>query len=149
MKAKAFIAAIALLSGGIFSGIAPTAFAEVPPMNGVYHYEDEDGATATWVIRTSCTSTCVAHVTTSPGRFFEAPLVNGRYAVTRTVPDGHTCPGWFIGDSAVLTESTSHAITVYQWWDPVTLTGEVDFLDSEAPCMNHDAKDWFTLTRIG
>jgi hypothetical protein len=40
-------------------------------------------------------------------------------------------------------------VTINQTWDPVALTGEVDFLDTSAPCGLVDPHDFFTLTRIG
>src|SRR5258708_36940248 len=71
----------------------PIAWAESPTMDGVYHYADEDGAVGTWIIRTTCTPDCVAHVTTAPGRGFDAPLIDGRYTVTLTGPAADTRPG--------------------------------------------------------
>ena len=116
-------------------------------MDGVFTYADEDGVVATWNITTTCTPGCVAHVTTAPGQGFDAPLVNGRYAATRTVPGGAVCPVEAIGET--LFDGGAHPVTVYQWWDPRTLTGEVDFLESPAPCGLHDWRDSFTLTKIG
>ena len=117
-------------------------------MNGTYRYADEDGDFGTWVISTSCTLGCVAHVTTSPGRGFDAALVDGRYTNTRSVPEGVTCTAY--GWEGIGTQTSTHAVTVTQWWDPATLTGEVDFLDTTAPCGVHeDPRDRFTLTRIG
>lgn len=116
-------------------------------MEGVYHYADEDGVTGTWTIGTTCTPGCVAHVSTGPGMGFDAPLVNGRYAVKRVVPEGAVCPAYFVGD--VPFAADSHPVHVYQWWDPVTLAGEVDFLETSAPCGLHDLRDAFTLTKIG
>jgi hypothetical protein len=118
-------------------------------MDGLYTYADEDGVVATWAIRTTCTPGCVAHVTTAPGHGFDAHLVNGRYTTTRVVPEGASCPAYTVGDNGALFDGGSHPVTVYQWWDPATLTGEVDFLDTPAPCALHDQHDTFTLTRIG
>lgn len=118
-------------------------------MDGVYTYADEDGVTGTWVIRTTCTPACVAHVTTGPGRGFDAPLVDGRFIVTRTVPGGAECPSYPVGENGAWFDGGAHPVTVTQWWDPRTLTGEVDFLDSPAPCGLGDVHDGFTLTRIG
>jgi hypothetical protein len=151
MKFSPFTAAIALLSALALCATPPIARAEVPAMDGVYTYADEDGVVATWSIRTTCTPGCVAHVTTAAGRGFDAPLVNGRYTVTRTVPEGAVCPGHadFVGETAAWFDGGEHPVKVYQWWDPRTLTGEVDFLESSAPCGLHDLRDTFTLTRIG
>jgi hypothetical protein len=112
-------------------------------MNGVYHYADEDGDTGTWVIRTACTPNCVAPVTTSPTRGFDAELIDGRYISTRTVAEGAICPAGEGGDGG------QHPVTFTQWWDPQTLTGEVDFLESSAPCGLKDLRGAFTLTKFG
>ena len=74
--------------------------------------------------------------------------MNGRYAVTRIVPEGVECPWYPIGDYGSWIEASTHTVAVYQWWDPKTLTGEVDFLESGIPCV-HDLNDSFTLTKIG
>jgi hypothetical protein len=148
MKINPFTAAIALLSGLGLYATPPIAWAESPMMDGVYHYVDEDGAVGTWIIRTTCAPDCVAHVTTAPGRGFDAPLIDGRFTVTRVVPDGATCPVINAGDFN-LYGGGKHDVTVNQWWDPVTLTGEVDFLESSAGCGLPDLRDSFTLTRFG
>lgn len=149
MKINAFIATIVLFSAAGLTATAPFASAETPTMaDGDYTYQDEDGVVATWSIRTSCTPGCAAHVTTAPGQGFTAPLVNGRYAVKRVVPEGAVCPGYTLGDNAAVFDGGVHPVHVYQWWDPVTLAGEVDFLETDAPCGLHDLRDSFTLTRI-
>jgi len=147
MRINAFIVAISLMSGLGLSAPPPLARAEVPPMDGVFTYADEDGVVATWIIKTTCTPGCVAHVTTAPGHGFDAPLVDGRYAVTRTVPEGALCPEFLIEGSSF--GGDMHPVTVYQWWNPLTLTGEVDFLESPAPCGLRDWRDTFTLTKVG
>jgi hypothetical protein len=151
MKINPFTAAIALLSALALCATPPIARAEVPAMDGVYTYADEDGVVATWSIRTTCTPGCVAHVTTAPGRGFDAPLVNGCYTVTRIVPEGAVCPGHadLVGETFAWSDGGEHPVKVHQWWDPRTLTGEVDFLESSAPCGLHDLRDTFTPTRIG
>ncbi len=147
MKINALTAAIALWSVLGLCATPPIAWAESPTMDGVYHYADEDGAVGTWIIRTTCTPDCVAHVTTAPGRGFDAPLVDGRYTITRTVSEGATCPVYSVGDFNLYGGST-HPVTFIQWWDPVTLTGEVDFLETSAPCGLPDLRDRFTLTKF-
>lgn len=147
MKIKVFIAAITLATGLTPSAASP-ASAEVPTMDGVYLYADEDGDTGKWVIRTTCTPDCVAHVTTSPGRGFDAPLVDGRYTNSRTIPEGVVCPGHTAGDYGRWIAASEHPVTVVQWWDPATLAGEVDYIDHDAPCTLASHTDRFTLTRI-
>jgi hypothetical protein len=146
-----FTTAIALVTGLGLLATAPPTRAETPPtMDGVYFYADEDGDTATWVIRTTCTPGCIAHVTTSPGRGFDAPLVAGRYTNTRTIPDGALCEGHLDGSHIEMLHwipATTHPVTVTQWWDPSTLTGEVEFFNNSAPCGVGDEHDRFTLTR--
>ena len=142
MRISTFIAATAIFAGAVtlpapLASAEPLASAD-EKMNGVYHYADEDGGAGTWIIRTTCTPACVAHVSTSMEGGFDAPLVNGRYTVARTVPEGAVCP-----------DSSQHPIDVNQSWDPVTLTGEVDFVNTAAPCGLEDNRDIFTLTRIG
>jgi len=117
-------------------------------MNGTFVYHDEDGDSGTWVVTTSCTPDCVAHVTTAAGGTFDAALVDGRYTSTRTIPDAVTCPGYTAGDFGRWIPSSTHPITVTQWWDPQTLSGEVDFFDHTGPCGLADHSDRFTLTRI-
>src|ERR1700709_1292576 len=113
MKINECTAAVALLAGLGFCATTPTAGAEeVPLMNGVYHYADDDGDVGTWTIRTRCTPGCVAHVTTSPGRGFDAPLVDGRYTVTRTVPEGVSCTSYGHGWEGMGTYVSTHAVTV-------------------------------------
>lgn len=147
MKINKFAAAFLLIPGLGFCAPAPNAWGEAP-MNGTYRYTDEDGDVGTWVIGTSCTPGCVAHVTTSPGRGFDAALVDGRYTNTRTVPEGVSCT-WY-GWEGIGTQISTHAVTVTQWWDPATLTGEVNFLGTDAPCGVHeDPRDRFTLTKLG
>lgn len=146
---KAVLATIALSSTAWLGVTAPPARAEAPPADGVYTYADEDGVVATWTIRTACAPHCVAHVTTAPGFGFTAPLVNGRHTVTRVVPEGVTCPAYLLGDNGSLWDGGTHPVTVHQWWDPLSLTGEVDFLESSAPCGIPDPHDTFTLTKIG
>jgi hypothetical protein len=141
--------ATAILPAFALGSAAPLARAEVQVMEGVYSYIDEDGDAATWTIRTTCTPHCVAQVTTVPGYGFAAPLINGRHTVTRTVPEGVTCPSYFLGDNGSLWDGGTYPVTVHQWWDPLTLTGGVEFLDSAAPCGIPDPHDTFTLTRIG
>jgi hypothetical protein len=148
-KTGAVLAAMVLASALGVCTTAPPAQAEVPPMDGVYTYADDDGDSGTWAIRTTCTPGCVAQVTTGPGRGFDAPLLNGRFVATRVVPDGVYCPGYHFHEDFYYYYAGSHPVTVTQWWDPVTLTGAVDFLSTSAPCGLSDAHDTFTLTRIG
>ncbi|MFV0493893.1 MAG: hypothetical protein ACK5M9_02390, partial [Mycobacterium sp.] len=63
MRINALIAAMALALAAGAIAETPLAHAGAPAMNGVYRYTDEDGATGTWVISTTCTPGCVAHVT--------------------------------------------------------------------------------------
>ncbi|MGD1110323.1 MAG: hypothetical protein ABR885_08590 [Mycobacterium sp.] len=66
MRINAFIAAAAFLTGGALFAPAPlAAAADDTKMNGVYSYADEDGLTGTWIINTTCTPGCVAHVKTA------------------------------------------------------------------------------------
>ena len=124
MRINTFIAAIALFASAGLCAPAPLAgAADDTKMNGVYSYADEDGLTGTWIITTTCTPGCVAHVKTALDSGFDAPLVNGRYTVTRTVPEGAVCP-----------DNSQHPVNINQSWDPATLIGEVDFLDTSAPC---------------
>ncbi|WP_108925225.1 hypothetical protein [Mycobacterium montefiorense] len=116
----------------------PLATPDDAKMNGVYHYADEDGGHGTWIVHTTCTPGCVAHVSTSMDNGFDAPLVDGRYTVNRSIPEGAICP-----------DSSQHPIDITQSWDPLTLTGEVDFLTTSAPCGLEDNRDIFTLTRVG
>ncbi|MDP7704107.1 MULTISPECIES: hypothetical protein [unclassified Mycobacterium] len=148
MRFNIFPASIALLFG-LGLGAAPQAAAENPTMNGVYHYADEDGDSGTWTITTTCSPACVAHVTTGSGRSFDARLENGRYVSNRIIMDGLECPSYFIGE--LVLGGRSHPVNVTQWWDPATLTGEVDFAhpSSVAPCTLDDHHDRFTLTPIG
>ncbi|MCV7148042.1 hypothetical protein [Mycobacterium riyadhense] len=149
MRITTFVAATAVFAGAGFCTTAPPVWAEVPAMDGVYTYADEDGIVATWTINTTCTPHCVAHVTTAPGQGFDAALVDGRYSVTRTVPEGALCPAFTAGANGASDEGGLHPVTVYQWWDPLTLSGEVDFLHSPAPCGLADRHDRFTLTKVG
>ncbi|MDP7705386.1 hypothetical protein [Mycobacterium sp. TY815] len=142
------LAAIALSSGTLIA-ISPAAGAEVPATEGVYAYMEGPVPAGTWTIRTTCTPQCVAHVTTSPGHGFSAPLVDGRHLVTRTVPDGVTCPLYFLGDNGSSWGGGAHPVTVRQWWDPATLEGGVDFLSSPAPCGIPNPRNSFTLVRVG
>lgn len=143
------IAAVALSCAVLFVAAAPPARADLPATEGVYTYLDEDGVSATWTIRTTCTSSCAAQVTTAPGHGFTAPLVNGRPTVTRTVPDGLTCPTYLLGENGSTWGGGQYPVTVRQSWDPHTLAGEADFLNTPAPCGIFDPHDTFTLTRIG
>jgi hypothetical protein len=143
MRIHTFIAAIAVFAGGAAWAPAPLASAAPPAaadakMNGVYHYADEDGGHGTWIVHTTCAPGCVAHVSTSMDSGFDAPLVDGRYTVNRSIPEGAICP-----------DSSQHPIDVTQSWDPVTLSGEVDFLTTSAPCGLEDNRDVFTLTKVG
>lgn len=147
MKVSTLTAAALSIVLGVSAAPAP-AHAEAPTPAGVYLYADEDGDTGTWIISTTCTPDCVAHVTTSSGRGFDAALVNGRYTNTRTIPGGVTCPGHTAGDFGRWIPASEHPVTVTQWWDPVTLAGEVDFFNDAAPCGLADRSDRFTLTRI-
>lgn len=149
MKIYARIATIAFLTGAGLSAPTLVAQAEATEMEGVYHYADEDGAVGTWTITTTCTPDCVAHVTTSDGGTFDAPLIGGRYTNTRTVPEGALCPAYRHWDDQRWIDASRHPVTFTQWWDPQTLTGEVDFWESSAPCGLADVRDTFTLTRIG
>lgn len=148
MRSSLSLTLVALFSGGL-AAVPPTAGAEGLAGSGVYAYLEGAVAAGTWTIETTCTPGCVAHVTTSPGHGFSAPLVNGRHVVTRTVPDGVTCPAYFLGDNGSSWGGGSHPVTVYQWWDPVTLVGGVDFLDSPAPCGIPNPRTTFTLVKIG
>jgi hypothetical protein len=139
MRIKTLMATAGIVAGAGLCTPAPLAgAADEMKMNGVYSYADEDGLVGTWIIHTTCSPSCVAHVSTSLENGFDAPLVDGRYSVTRTVPEGAVCP-----------DTSQHPVDVAQWWDPVTLTGEVDFLSTTAPCGLDDRHDSFVLTRIG
>jgi hypothetical protein len=143
MRISTSIAATVFFAGALswpapLAAAEPLAAGDDLKMNGVYHYTDEDGGAGTWIVHTSCAPGCIAHVSTAPDNGFAAPLVNGRYTVARTIPGGAVCP-----------DSSQHPIDVNQSWDPVTLTGEVDFLTTSAPCGLDDMRDEFTLTRIG
>ncbi|OBK12582.1 hypothetical protein [Mycobacterium asiaticum] len=148
MGKKTVVAAVALSFAALFSARLPSAAAEVPEMQGVYAYTESDGVAATWTITTTCAPGCVAHVTTSPGHGFNAPLVNGRHTVTRSVPDGVTCPAYLLGDNGSLWSGGTWPVTVRQWWDPVSLNGGVEFLDSPSPCGIPNPRTSFTLTPI-
>ncbi|SPM35605.1 hypothetical protein BN1232_04435 [Mycobacterium rhizamassiliense] len=138
MRINTFMAAAVIAGAGLCVSAPVARAADETKMNGVYTYVDEDGVTGTWIINTTCTPGCVAHVGTSLDSGFDAQLVNGRYTVTRTVPEGAVCP-----------DNSSHPVTVNQSWDPATLIGEVDFLETSAPCGLADPHDYFSLTRIG
>ena len=142
------VATVGLIIGGLFA-VAPAAGAEVPITQGVYEYVDGFGAASTWAITTTCAPHCVAHVTTAPGHGFTAPLVNGRHVVTRTVPEGVTCPSYYLGDNGSSWGGGTHPVLVRQWWDPVTLAGGVDFLESSAPCGIPNPHNSFTLVKVG
>jgi hypothetical protein len=138
MRINTFLAAAVVAGAGLCASTPLAQAADETRMNGVYTYADEDGQTGTWIVNTTCTPGCVAHVGTALDAGFDAPLVNGRYTVTRTVPEGLVC-----------SDSSRHPVTINQTWDPVALAGEVDFLDTSAPCGLVDPHDFFTLTRIG
>jgi hypothetical protein len=135
--AAAAFAAVALLPAPI-AAAEPLAAADDLKMNGVYHYADEDGDTGTWTINTTCRQVCVAHVWTAPGQGFNAPLLDGQYTVTRTIPEAAICSN----------DLSQHPVTVSQTWDPLTLTGVAIFLDTSAPCGLNDSHDTFTLTKL-
>ncbi|BBX42505.1 hypothetical protein MSIM_39560 [Mycobacterium simiae] len=143
MRIATFIAGTTLFASWAISS-APSAPAEPRgtvdelKMNGVYHYADEDGDTGTWTIDTTCRQVCVAHVWTAPGQGFNAPLIDGQYTVTRTIPEAAICSN----------DLSQHPVTVRQSWDPLTLTGIAIFLDSSAPCGLNDPHDTFTLTKL-
>jgi hypothetical protein len=93
MRINTFIAATALFAGAVaLPAPLASAAADDAKMNGVYHYADEDGGHGTWIVHTTCTPGCVAHVSTSMDSGFDAPLVNGRYTVNRSIPEGAICP---------------------------------------------------------
>ncbi|MCV7030627.1 hypothetical protein [Mycobacterium sherrisii] len=130
-------AAIATLPAPSAAAEPLTAVEELK-MNGTYRYADEDGDTGTWTIDTTCRQVCVAHVWTGPGQGFNAPLLDGRYIVTRTIPEAAICSN----------DLSQHPVTVQQSWDPLTLNGVAIFLDSSAPCGLNEAHDTFTLTKL-
>jgi len=138
IAATTFFAGTAILPAPLVSA-EPLATGDDVKMNGVYHYADEDGDTGVWTINTTCKQVCVAHVTTAPGQGFNAPLLDGQYTVTRTIPEAAICAN----------DNSLHPVTVHQSWDPLTLTGLAVFLDSSAPCGLTDPHDTFTLTKIG
>ncbi|GFG67396.1 hypothetical protein MKUB_48860 [Mycobacterium kubicae] len=146
MKPYALCLTLAL-SFALFIAGAPLANAEVHPADGVFTYTDDDGTQGTWTIRTTCAPQCVAHVTTGPGQSFAAPLINGRHTVTRTVPQGVKCPLYAFADS--LWGGGTYPATIDQSWSPQTLTGDVNYLQSSAPCSIADLHDTFRLSRIG
>ncbi|OBJ51704.1 hypothetical protein [Mycobacterium sp. 1423905.2] len=146
MKPYALFTIFALYCAA-FLAAAPLASAEVRPADGVFTYTDDNGVQATWTIRTTCAPQCVAQVTTGPGQSFSAPLVNGRHTVTRTVPQGVKCPLYAFADS--LWGGGTYPATIDQSWSPQTLTGDVNYLQSSAPCSIADLHDSFTLSRIG
>lgn len=149
MTTKFLLVTIAPTTGSGLPLPAPVACAAVPSTDSVYIYADEDGEVGTWIIRSTCGPDCIAYVTTGPGKGFAASLVDGRFTVTRMVPGGLTCPPYFVGDNASYFDGGTYPVIATQWWDPVTLTGEVDFLESDAPCGLHDRRDTFTLTQVG
>lgn len=148
MKISTFAAAFALTAGFACNATAP-ARAEGTMPDGLYLYHDEDGDTGKWTIRTTCTPDCVAHVTTTSGRGFDAPLVDGRYTNTREIHDGVVCPGYTAGDYGRWIPASEHPVTVFQWWDAQTLAGEVDYIEHNAPCNISDRIERFTLHKIG
>jgi len=155
MRIKVLVAAIGLLLGVAPGVVAPQARAESPMMDGVYLYADADGGTGTWTVNTTCSPDCIAHVTTALGRSFDAPFIDGRYVNSRTIPDGLDCPLYQMADS--LWDPGSHPVSVVQWWDPITLKGEVhftpagqvDFPHSPPSCYIVEHHQLFTLTKAG
>jgi uncharacterized membrane protein len=138
IAATALVAGVATLPAPN-AAAEPLATADDAKMNGVYQYADEDGDTGTWTINTTCKQVCVAHVWTAPGQGFNAPLIDGEYTVTRTIPEAAICSN----------DLSQHPVTVNQSWDPLTLTGVAIFSDSSAPCGLSDPQDTFTLTKVG
>jgi hypothetical protein len=149
MTTHSILAAVALSCGACLGAAGTPAGAEVPVAEGVYAYTEAQGVGAIWTIRTTCTPGCVAYVTTDPGLGFAAPLTNGRYSVTRVVPTGVTCPAIRIGDNGALFDGGTYPVTVRQSWDPLTLAGEVRFLDSPSPCGIPNPRDRFVLSKVG
>lgn len=145
MRTRNVVTAIALLFGTWFMAV-PTATAEATVMNGTYRYTDENGNAGTWTIANACTAGCLAYVTTSPGHGFTAKLLDGVYVTTREVPDGLRCPLYFVGDTVL--GGGTYSVVVHQWWNPRTLTGAVDYLDTPAPCGVSNLHDTFSLTPI-
>lgn len=145
MRVKSALAVIAILGSG-WSEAMPSALAEVPVMNGMYRYTDENGNAGIWTIANACTTGCLAYVATSPGHGFTAALLDGVYVTTRVVPDGVRCPLYFVGDTAF--GGGTYSVVVHQWWNPRTLAGAVDYLDTAAPCGVENLHDTFTLTPI-
>lgn len=129
MRIRVSGATIGLLLGVGLGVTAPQAKAYEPAMDGVYLYIDEDGGTGTWTVNTTCNPDCIAHVTTALRRGFDAPFVDGRYVNSRTIPDGLDCPLYQMADS--LWDPGDHPVSVIQWWDPITLRGEVHFTPAE------------------
>ncbi|QLL06166.1 hypothetical protein [Mycobacterium vicinigordonae] len=147
MKLDLRVAGISILCLALCGMQAPLARADGPIMEGVYAYQEEDGSAATWTINTTCAPDCVANVTTSPGHGFAAPVINGRPTVTRVVPDGVSCPTYQLGVDIL--GGGDWPVTVRQSWDPRRLVGQVDFLNTPAPCGIADPHQSFTLTKIG
>ncbi|AYE99464.1 hypothetical protein C0J29_31455 (plasmid) [Mycobacterium paragordonae] len=155
MRTKASATAVVLLFGVVLGAAAPQAKAQPPMMDGVYLYADDDGGKGTWTISTTCSPSCVAHVTTAGGGSFDAPLIDGKYVNSRTLPEGLNCPLYVMGD--LLLDGGYHPVSVVQWWDPVTLSGEVHFTpytDVDIPhvppnCYIVDHHQLFTLTKVG
>lgn len=146
MRANLLVAAAALACFAFATASVPPARADSQAMGGVYTYRQADGSSGSWTIDTACTPNCVAYVTTSHGHGFAAPIVHGRASVTRTVPDGVTCPLYPFAES--LWGGGSYPVTVNQSWDPHTLAGEVDFVDTPAPCGIAAPHQTFTLTKV-
>lgn len=155
MRMKASAAAVVLLFGVGLGAAAPQAKTEPPAMDGVYLYADDDGGKGTWTISTTCSPSCVAHVTTAKGGSFDAPLIDGQYVNSRTIPDGLNCPLYVMGD--FLFDGGYHPVSIVQWWDPVTLHGEVHFTPYSKVDIPHvppncyivDHHQLFTLTKVG
>ncbi|MHA7649491.1 hypothetical protein ACX9NE_06930 [Mycobacterium sp. ML4] len=145
MRIQTALATIAIVFGAAL-GAAPLAWSDAPVLDGTYRYSDENGHATTWLIRTDCAHGCLAYVTTSPGHGFTAALINGSYIVTRTVPDGVTCPLYPVGES--LFGGGTYPVVVRQTWDARNLTGEVNYLETPAPCGVANQHDTFTLTRV-
>lgn len=103
-------------------GLAGTAFAAPPLINGTYAGADGDDEN-TWTFASTCTATgCSGSVTSNQGWSSPMTLRSGIWYFTVTKPDGFICA-----------DGSYQPATIFMEVDPATLAGVIS-ADSNGAC---------------
>ena len=144
--AAAMIAAGAVITPAI-------AHAEVTPLNGTFNVDSESGASATWVITSTCSSadSCVAQVKTPLWTTTAQSTGNAMWHMAVDIPDGVMC----VKGTGMAQQALSGPSHQEYFWNGLTDNGTTTsgYVDTTwPPCGGNPGgakHSSFTMTKVG